>query len=158
MQQWSNSAPSQGCSHAGAMLLGAFQQSCWGREPGVVVFGGVHGLKKSLVWVTRVLPAATLAKTSWGRNSMWDQALITAVLLARSRFPQGSISYWNIGESPDFTAEQPLASQVMLLLSMLPSCFILFSIPAAMELDSAWWTHSCRHSRRFTPVWSQQSM
>lgn len=78
---------------------------------------------------------------------MWDQALITAVPLARSRFQQGSISSWNIGESPDFKAEQPLASQVVVLLLILPPCLILFSIPAAMEVDSAWRIYSCRYSR-----------
>lgn len=132
-------------------------ESSWAREPEVVVFGRIHGLQKNLIQVTWVLSAATLAKTSWGRNSMWDQALGTAVPLARSRFQQGSISCWNIEESPDFIAEQPLASQVVLLLLMLPPCFILFSIPAAMEVDSAWWIHSCRYSRWFTPLWSQQS-
>lgn len=128
-------------------------ESGWAREPGVVVFGDTRGL---LVQATWILPAAILAKTSWGRNSMWDHALIAAVPLAGSRFRQGSISIWNIGESPDFIAEWPLASQVMLLLLMLPPCFVLLFIPAAMEGDSAWWIHCCRYGRLFTPVWSQQ--
>lgn len=129
-------------------------ESSWAREPGVVVFGGIWWYS----WPTRV--GSSPSCSHFGQNTLGKKLHVRpstdhSSASCRSTFWQGSISCWNIGESPVFRAEQPLASQVVLLLWML--CFILFSILAVMEVDSAWWIHSCTYSRWSTPLWSQQS-
>lgn len=83
-------------SHWGRAARCFSAESGWAREPGVVVSGDTRGL---LVQATWILPAAILAKTSWGRNSMWDHALIAAVPLAGSRFSAREhfhLEYWRI--------------------------------------------------------------
>lgn len=62
------------------MLLSAAQRGLVGVETqGLVVFGGICGLQKSLVEsLESFLQTGSQTKTSWEENFISDQALITA--------------------------------------------------------------------------------
>lgn len=114
MYQQSSFAPSQGCPHVGRCYLVLLSRGFSGGEnQGVVVFGGIRGLQKSLVWVVWVLPAARHSgQDVLGGSFIYDQEMITDVPLARSRFQQGSISHQETGNhlASDQNSHWPVGS------------------------------------------------